>query len=235
MLHTFIEQNDAAGLRAVLLENYRDVDTSKIEVLQDDYFTEVDEDMANRCEDIKKAVSFAIEKGSSECLDVLCRLYSFLDFSLIAIATLVKGDIELYKVLLNFQTELVVAKAHLCITPFSKEDILKSINKLLSVSTNSRMICNMLYSNITLGCVDYIEDLHKVLLKHADPEKHYLLEERILELLNWGTPQQVRPIYEFITSHPECAWKDKNGNTLMHYLSLSKLHCGYMKSILGIN
>jgi hypothetical protein len=230
-LKAFVEKNDEIGLKIFLLENYRDVDTSKIEVTND-YYTRVDEDMANSCEDIKNVIMFCIDMKSANCLKVFLSLYSFIDFNNIAIYTLVKGEIELYNIVLGYTTEIQIAKTHLCIIPFKPDEIIKSLDTLLSLSDNNQILCEMLYTNITLGCMEYIEDIHNVISKHANPEKHFLFEERMLELLGWAKSKEL---YKFIISHPEYTWRDRNGNYFLHYLALSEIHCGIMKEILGIN
>ena len=234
-LDAFIEKDNSTGLPQFLLQNYADVDDSKIEILEDDYYTTVDHDMADRCRDIKNAVFLCIKKGSIVCLEILCRHYPFLDFPIIAIQTLIKGDTTMYTLLLNFTTEIKVAKAHIYFNQFSHKDLVKSLEMLLSMSPNSKEISNTLYQCVNLACASFVEDLHTVLVKYADAEKHHVFEERVLELLKFGSPEQIRPVYRFITLHPKYTWKDKKGNCLLHYLAVSKLHYEYMRKILSAN
>lgn len=110
----------------------------------------------------------------------------------------------------------------------------EELDTLLKSSQNRKVLCMIAYANIKPQFIDNIEAIHSVLIKHASAEDHIILEERLLELLAWDSYETTKKVYNFILSHPEYKWCDRNGNFALHYLAITRFHLHQMKELLSL-
>jgi hypothetical protein len=207
-----IRNNDSIGLRKYIFETfpwgtYMDIV----------YFGLTSDETYHQLYNV--LIDAVIEHNKPDCLRVILANFPLIQYNTIAKNLLATGNMTLYNIVKDFVSEFDIGVDYMCISP---HDRVKALDNLLESSENASSLCVVEYENLTLGVVEYLEDIHAVLIKHANPDDHIILEERLLALLVSNRYVQAKKmICKFIKSHPEYKWCDKDGNTFVHYLVTS--------------
>ena len=230
-----IRNNDSIGLRRYIFDNYiglrryifdhfpTEMRTEKY-VYYDDISDDIDQDY-------DMLINAVIEHNKPDCLRVILANFPRIQYNTIATNLLATGNMVLYNIVNDFVSEFDIGVSYMCI---SSRDRVKALDNLLESSENASSLCMVEYENLSLGVIGYLEDIHAVLIKHANPDDHIILEERLLALLTRNKYEHAKKIYNFIKSHPEYKWCDKDGNTFVHYLTATSFSKHEIKNILEL-
>lgn len=216
-----IRNNDSIGLRRYIFDHFPwEMHTEKY-VYYDD---SVDQDY-------DMLINAVIEHNKPDCLRVILANFPRIQYITIATNLLATGNMALYNIVNDFVSEFDIGVSSMCISP---RDRVKALDNLLESSENASSLCMVEYENLSPGVIGYLEDIHAVLIRHANPDDHIILEERLLALLTRNKYEHAKKIYNFIKSHPEYKWCDKDGNTFVHYLTVTSFSKDEIKNILEL-
>lgn len=207
-----IRDNDYIGLRRYIFETFPW--ETYVDIV---YFGRNSDETYHQLYNV--LIDAVIEHNKPDCLRVILANFPLIQYNTIATNLLASGNMALYNIVKDFVSEFDIGVDYMCISPRHR---VKALDNLLESSENASSLCVVEYENLTLGVVEYLEDIHAVLIKHANPDDHIILEERLLALLLSNRYVQAKKmICKFIKSHPEYKWCDKDGNTFVHYLVTS--------------
>jgi hypothetical protein len=219
-----IRNNDSIGLRRYIFDIFPTEMRTEKYVYYDDISDDIDQDY-------DMLINAVIEHNKPDCLRVVLANFPHIQYNKIAMNLLATGNMALYNIVNDFVSEFDIGVSYMCI---SSRDRVKALDNLLESSENASSLCMVEYENLSLGVIGYLEDIHEVLIRHANPDDHIILEERLLELLTRNKYEHAKKIYKFIKSHPEYKWCDKDGNTFVHYLTATSFSKDEIKNILEL-
>lgn len=227
-------------LSAHLVANYRNVHPCNIDRViyshdHGDYLEIHDDDMMKKVDQVLETARLCIENSDSERFSILAREFPWLDFPKLAMQAMKRQSTSssptsspLYAIAKQHTTVFEIARV--CVIE-GEADVLATLLSRLPTSNQDLIysVCRTAYRSVDFSTIPHLEEIHSVLVKHANPSDHPDFESAVVSLLDCA--EKAPAVYRFILSHPEYKWVGAEPIQMLH--KLTDIHLARMKSILA--